>query len=53
MANYKVTLTHTEVIEVEAQNESEAIAKAYAAAEAQQVVWDEGEVEEIGEEDDK
>lgn len=47
MKKFKVTLVHTEVIEVdEAENESEAISKAYKMAE-HNCVWDEVEVEEM------
>ena len=48
MAEYKVILTHTEVIYVEAENESEAIHKAYAEAE-NNCFWDEVDIEEIEE----
>lgn len=46
MAEYKVTLSLNEVVYVDAENESEALRKAYAAAE-HNVVWDEADIEEI------
>lgn len=45
MKKYKVYLTHYENMEVEAENESEALTKAYKMAETD-CFWDEAEVEE-------
>lgn len=50
MTRYMVTLTHNEMIEVEANNENEAVYKAYAQAEAN-CVWDEVDVEELEDEE--
>ena len=44
-----VTLSHNEMIEVEANNEHEAVYKAYAQAEVN-CVWDEVDVEELEDE---
>ena len=46
MAEYKVTLSLNEVIYVDAENESEALKKAYAASE-HNVVWDEADIEDL------
>lgn len=48
MAQYVVMLSHNEIIEVEADNENEAIHKAYSMAEVN-CVWDEVNVEETEE----
>jgi len=49
---YVVTLTHTEIIEVDAENETDAAHKAYRMADAQ-CVWDEVDIEETDENDDE
>ena len=51
MKYYKVTLSHTEVIEVDADNENDALHKAYSMAEAN-CVWDECDIEEFEMEND-
>lgn len=52
MKEYIVTLSHNEVINIEANTENEAIHKAYNLADYQGV-WDEVEIEEIEDEDDE
>ena len=52
MSRYVVTLSHNEVIEVEADNENEAVHKAYKQAEAN-CFWHEVDVEEIEEEEEE
>lgn len=51
MSRFVVTLSHNEVIEVEADNENEAVHKAYEQAEVD-CFWDESDVEEIEEDEE-
>lgn len=50
MKNFVVTLTHTEVIEVVADNSNEALHKAYSLADAN-CFWDETYVDECDDEE--